>query len=169
MGKRKHEFLPRNHLAEYGDLDKSNWKDLRVNSNWKFIDPAIQGLLRLLNQSGFTTFSSCSGGHRRNLNQSNSDHEGGYISFFPPSGITYKLYFALRKKYRHFVFDVVTNTRNGSKWVESTELDWQLQRNRASKRAYYYEIFEDMAKIVRGLKPTEKSLLFSQLAKHYNS
>src|SRR2546425_9249728 len=106
----KHGFLPRNHSAEYGNDDESNWKNLNVKSNWKSFDPAIQELLRVLYDRGFTTFSSCSGGHKCNLHIHGVEHEGGYVGFFPASGIAYKLYFALRKKYRHFEFDALTRT-----------------------------------------------------------
>ena|SRR2546428_4752361 len=165
----KQEFLPRNHPAEYGNLDISNWKDLRLERNRKRIDSAIQNLIQVLNDRGFRTFSSCSGGHKRNLNYSEADHEPGYVGFSPASGIAYKLYFALRNKYRHFEFDALTRAtkKRGSEWVEVTQLDWQLERTRTSKRVYYYELFEDMLSIVERFKPTSKGLRFSEMSKMF--
>jgi hypothetical protein len=127
MRKDNHEFLPRRHPAKYGTRDKSNWKDLRRKSSWNNIDPAIASLIRLLNARGFKTFSSCSGGHKRNLNHPEVDHDEGYIAFFPSTELIYNLYYALRKKHKEFELKasaVSAWEKEGSKWLETSEFRW---------------------------------------------
>lgn len=158
MRKAFHEFLPRNHSSKYGVLDKSNWKDLRVRANWKRIDPAIIPLLRSLNEHGFRTFSSCSGGHKRNLNYPDVDHEAGYVCFFPTSKIAYNLYSIVKNKHRRFDFTASTEViweRRGSKRLESTKLGWQLQ-SRDSRRKYYYALFDDMMAQIEKMARSDK-------------
>jgi len=164
LRKQEHKFLRRNHPAKYGTLEQSNWKDLRVKANWKRIDTEIKPLLRVLNDNGFRTFSSCSGGHKRNMNRSNPEHEPGYICFFPVSSIVYYLYSAVKQKFRHFQFAATTETvweKGGTKWIESSKFRWELKWNLPSKREYYYELFDEMLSVVRsarkgGVSPLEK-------------
>jgi hypothetical protein len=167
----KHEFLPRSHPAKYGRLDKSNWKDLRVRRSWKLIDPAIRELIRVLNARGFKTFSSCSGGHRRNLHYRDIEHEGGYICFFPPSRLAFKWYFDLRSKQKAFEFHVRVTTmeERNLKRLESTQFEWQLGYGEISKRDLYRKLFDDMASIANELKPSSSELQFSELSKQYGS
>jgi hypothetical protein len=154
MRKEYNEFLPRRHPAKYGTRDKSNWKDLRHKSNWKKIDLAITPLIQLLNARGFKTFSSCSGGHKRNLNHPEVNHERGYVAFFPATGLVYNLYYALRKKHKEFELTASTVSaweKEGSKWLETSEFRWQLKWNELSRRVNYYRFFDDTTSVVKTL------------------
>jgi hypothetical protein len=145
------EFLPRAHSAAYGDLDKANWKDLRIRRNWNFIDPAIRPVIKVLNEHGYKTFSCCSGGHKRNLHRPYVDHEAGYIGFYPASNIAYKLYSELRNRQKRFELDVRTRTisRTGTRGrIETTDFGWLLATGETSKRIYYFGLFEDLISII---------------------
>jgi len=160
-----HEFLPRNHSVDYGHLDKSNWKDLDVEANLERLDPAIQPLLSLLREKGFTTFSSCSGGHSRDMRTRDglSRHGEGYVAFSPPSRIVFKLFFALQEKDRRFDFHArvtVENEDQSSEQTVDSQLRWQLKHRYIAKRKYYDELFKDMMQIVEKLNSaSEKDAL----------
>jgi hypothetical protein len=150
----KHEFLPREHSEDYGNLDESNWKDLTVKRHMRRVDPAIQELISFLNEKGFTTFSSCSGGHWRDMRK--RKHEEGYVAFSPPSRVAFKLYFALQGRNRRFDFRAAIVINNEDRSIEQTvdsELRSQLKDRYSSKRRYYFELFADITKLVKKLKP----------------
>lgn len=152
MRKEYHEFLPRRHPAKYGTRDKSNWKNLRLKSSWKNIDPAIVPLIQVLNARGFKTFSSCSGGHKRNLNHPDVDHDQGYVAFFPSTGLVYNLYNALRKEHKEFELTasvVSAWEKEGSKWLETSEFRWRLKWDMLSRREYYNRFIDDVISAVR--------------------
>src|SRR2546422_8992318 len=88
------EFLPRAHSKRLGELDASNWKNLKVGKNASRVDPAIREIVSSLNDKGYKTFSSCSGGHIANLRRSFDRHESWYIAFSPPSRSPFALYLA---------------------------------------------------------------------------
>jgi hypothetical protein len=161
MPRCRHEFLPRNHSEDYGHWNASNWKDLKVESNLKLIDPAIQELITLLNRKGFTTSSSCSGGHQRDMRtrEGPSRHLPGYVCFSPPSRIVFRLYFAFQKSRRLFDFKAHLRVDNEDLTNEQTvdsQLEWQLKHRYCSRRKYYDELFSDMAEIAEKLKPSEE-------------
>ncbi len=142
----------------------SNWKDLRLKRNWNLVDPAIRGLVQLLNRAGFTTFSTCSGGHGSDMTAENVEHYQGYLTFSPPSRVVFKLYFALQEKNRRFQFGALAGVNNegaSSRQTVCSKLEWQLEPHFSSKLRYYSELFEEMTRIVQGLKPSsgEDSLL----------
>ncbi len=152
----KLEFLQRAHSEKYGDSDMSNWKDLRLKRNWNFVDPGIRSLVRLLNRIGFTTFSSCSGGHESDRTAEDAEHYRGYLTFSPPSRIVFKLYLALQKENRRFEFGALAGVNNegaSSRQTVYSKLEWQLEAYYSSKLWYYSELFEDMTRIVQELKP----------------
>jgi len=131
---------------------------LRVKANWKRIDMEIKPLLKVLNDRGFRTFSSCSGGHKRNMNRSDPEHEPGYVCFFPASWIVYRLYSALKRKFRHFQFAATIETvweKGGTKWMESSKFCWELKWNLPSKREYYHELFDEMLSVARSASKGE--------------
>src|SRR5437870_12880665 len=99
------EFLRRAHSRRLGELDVSNWKDLKMGRNASRIDPAIREIVSSLNDKGYKTFSSCSGGHRAILRRRFDRHESGYIAFSPPSRIPFALYLALRQTDQDFECD----------------------------------------------------------------
>src|SRR5436309_1437372 len=92
----KGEFLPRAHSRRLGELDRSNWKVLESESDFGRIDPGIREIVAMLNEKGYTTFSSCSGGHQTNPRWRINRHESGYLAFSPPSNAGSNLSFALR-------------------------------------------------------------------------
>src|SRR5690242_17849828 len=98
------EFLPRSHSKRLGELERSNWKVLEDEADLGRIDPAIRDIISLLNEKGYRTFSSCSGGHKTNPRWRVNRHESGYIAFSPPSNIAFTLYLALRNN-RNFAVE----------------------------------------------------------------
>jgi hypothetical protein len=148
------EFLPRAHSRRLGELERSNWKSLETESDLGRIDPAIRDIISLLNQKGYTTFSSCSGGHKTNPRWRVNRHESGYIAFSPPSNVAFTLYFALRKKNRDFAFEAQTVVDNGDGGVRETicsRIYWQLSDQRKPKLQYYDRLFSQMKTIITSL------------------
>ena len=95
-----------------------------------------------------------------------SRHEKGYIAFSPPSQIAFALYFTLHKSRRFFDFDAFVGVRNEDESIEQTvdsQFGWQLKHNYFSKRRYYVDLFAEMVKIIKRLKPVrgEETLLRS--------
>ena len=148
------EFLPRAHSKRLGELDVSNWKDLRVRTNASRIDPAIREIVSSLNGKGYKTFSSCSGGHRANLRRRYDRHESGYIAFSPPSRIPFDIYLALRNRNHNFMFEAeaVIHDGNGDRReTVYTQLDWQLVDERKHLPVYYEKLFLEMRRIIERL------------------
>ena len=145
------EFLPRAHSKRLGELDASNWKDLERGRNASRIDPAIREIVSSLNNKGYKTFSSCSGGHRANLRRRFDRHESGYIAFSPPSRIPFALYLALRERNQDFMFEAeaVVHDGNGDRRETIyTQLDWQLVDQRKHRLEYYKKLFLEMKGII---------------------
>ena len=145
------DFLPRAHSKRLGELDVSNWKDLRVRTNASRIDPAIREIVSSLNGKGYKTFSSCSGGHRANLRRRYDRHESGYIAFSPPSRIPFDIYLALRSRNHNFMFEAeaVIHDGNGDRReTVYTQLDWQLVDQNTHRREYYEKLFVEMKRII---------------------
>ena len=158
MTRHRHEFLPRSHSEKYGGMDESNWKDLSVKRNLSRIDPAIQDLVTLLNNRGYQTFSSCSGGHQT-IMRGTAHHWQGFLTFSPPSRVVFKIYFALQKNRRRFDLDAFSGVQNEDDPSEQTvysELSWQLKDRYTSKAEYYFELFREMSRIVQGLRPRKR-------------
>jgi hypothetical protein len=148
------DFLPRAHSRRLGELERSNWKSLETESDLGRIDPAIRDIILLLNRKGYTTFSSCSGGHKTNPRWRVNRHESGYIAFSPPSNVAFKLYFALRRKNRDFAFEAQTVVDNGDGGVRETicsRIYWQLSDQRKPKLQYYDKLFSQMKLVIAGL------------------
>jgi hypothetical protein len=144
-------FLPRAHSKKLGELDASNWKDLGTGRNASRIDPAIREIVSSLNDKGYKTFSSCSGGHKANLRRRFDRHESGYIAFSPPSRIPFTLYFALRERNQDFMFEAeaVIHDGNGDRRETIyTQLDWQLVDQRRHRLEYYEKLFGEMKRII---------------------
>lgn len=142
-----HEFLPRAHSKRLGELDASNWKNLESGKNISRIDPAIRGIVSSLNDKGYKTFSSCSGGHWANLRRRFDRHESGYIAFSPPSRVPFALYLALREKNQDFMFEAeaVIHDGNGDRRETIyTQLDWQLLDQRKPNLRYYENLFSEI-------------------------
>src|SRR5438552_18210877 len=98
----KGEFLPRAHSRRLGELDRANWKVLESESDCGRIDPRIREIVAMLNEKGYTTFSSCSGGHQTNPRCRVNRQESGYVAVSPRCSVAFTLYFALRRKYWSF-------------------------------------------------------------------
>jgi hypothetical protein len=150
------EFLPRAHSRRLGELDSSNWKILAEEQDFGRIDPAIRELVSMLNQKGYTTFSSCSGGHKVNPRWRVNRHESGYIAFSPPSRVAFSLYVALRKKNRDFEFEaqaVVDNGDGGDRETVCTRFYWQLSDDRKPRLEYYRRFFGQMKNVISRLPP----------------
>ncbi len=151
------EFLPRAHSERLGQLDESNWRKLDSKSSFDRIDPAIRDIVSLLNEKGYTTFSSCSGGHKTDLRKKIDRHESGYLAFSPPSRGPFILYLALRGKNRDFGFEVEAalddGNGGGSRWeVLCTRLYWRLLDKKSHRVEYYTNLFAEMKRII-GLLP----------------
>jgi hypothetical protein len=134
-----------------GELDASNWKNLKVGKNASRVDPAIREIVSSLNDKGYKTFSCCSGGHRANLRRRFDRHESGYIAFSPPSRIPFALYLALREKNQDFMFEAeaVIHDGNGDRRETMyTQLDWQLVDQRKHRLEYYEKLFLEMKRII---------------------
>ncbi len=162
------EFLPRAHSKRLGELDASNWKDLGVKGNTSRVDPAIREIVSSLNQKGYVTFSSCSGGHKANLRRRFDRHESGYIAFSPPSRIPFELYLALKGRNRDFMFEAeaVIHDGNGDRReTVYTQLDWQLVDQRKPRREYYEKLFLQMTHIIQQLpgKPVDQKEVLTGL------
>jgi hypothetical protein len=141
------EFLRRAHSKRLGELDASNWKDLEAGRNISRVDPTIRDIVSSLNEKGYKTFSSCSGGHQANLRRRFDRHESGYIAFSPPSRIPFILYLALREKNQDFMFEAeaVIHDGNGDRRETIyTQLDWQLLDERKPKLRYYENLFSEI-------------------------
>jgi Methyltransferase TYW3 len=152
----KGEFLPRAHSRRLGELERSNWKILRSESDFGRIDPAIRDIVSMLNQKGYTTFSSCSGGHITNPRWRVNRHESGYLAFSPPSNIAFTLYFALRKHNRDFAFEaqaVVDNGDGGDRETICTRFYWQLSDQKKPRQKYYTKLFTQMKRTIGDLPP----------------
>jgi hypothetical protein len=152
--------LPRAHSRRLGELDASNWKDLASERNALRVDPAIRKIVSALNEKGYRTFSSCSGGHTANLRRRFDRHESGYIAFSPPSRIPFALYLALRNKNRDFMLEAeaVIHDGNGDRReTVYTQLDWQLADQRTHRLEYYEKLFLGMKRIIDALpeKPVD--------------
>ena len=150
----KGEFLPRAHSEKWGDFDDSNWKNLELDHNVRRIDPAIRDLILFLNEKGYTTFSSCSGGHPMNPRKRIDRHERGYISFSPPSRVAFALYTALHKRNRNFGLeaDAIVEDWNGDgREAVYTQLNWRLKDDRDPRRKYYSRLFSQMQKVLASL------------------
>ncbi len=148
------EFLPRAHSKKLGELDASNWKNLKVGRNTSRVDPAIREIISSLNDKGYKTFSSCSGGHGANLRRRFDRHESGYIAFSPPSRIPFALYLALRGRNQDFMFEAeaVIHDGNGDRRETMyTQLDWQLLDQRKHRLEYYEKLFLEMKRIINRL------------------
>ena len=150
------EFLPRAHSKRLGELERSNWKVLEVEKDFGRIDPAIREIVSLLNDKGYRTFSSCSGGHRTNPRWKVNRHESGYIAFSPPSNVAFSLYMALRKKNTDFAIEaqvVVDNGDGGDRETLCSRLYWQLSDDRKPKMAYYSRLFSQMKETILHFPP----------------
>jgi hypothetical protein len=137
-----------------GELDASNWKNLEIGRNALRIDPAIRNIVSTLNERGYRTFSSCSGGHRANHRRRFDRHESGYIAFSPPSRIPFTLYVALRGRNQDFMFEAeaVIHDGNGDRReTVYTQLDWQLVDQLKHRREYYENLFREMKQIIDDL------------------
>jgi len=144
------EFLSRAHSKRLGELERSNWKIIETETDLGRIDPAIRDIISLLNEKGYRTFSSCSGGHKTNPRWRVNRHESGYIAFSPPSNIAFTLYLALRTN-RNFAVEaqaVVDNGEGGDRETICTRLYWQLSDNRKPKQVYYQKLFSQMREII---------------------
>lgn len=153
------EFLPRAHSRRLGELERSNWKALESDSDFGRIDPAIRHIISLLNQKGYKTFSSCSGGHRTNTRWRVNRHESGYIAFSPPSNVVFTLYFALRKKNRDFAFEaqtVVDNGDGGDRETICSRFYWQLSDSKKPRLRYYKRLFTQIESIIENLHETPR-------------
>ena len=138
----------------------SNWKNLEMERNALKIDPAIRGIVSILNKKGYKTFSSCSGGHRANLRRKFDRHESGYIAFSPPSRIPFSLYLALRDRNHDFMIEaeaVVHDANGDRRETIYTQLDWQLADQRKHRLEYYQDLFDEMKRLVNPLpsRPTD--------------
>jgi hypothetical protein len=143
----KGEFLPRAHSRRLGELERSNWKILESESDFGRIDPGIREIISILNEKGYRTFSSCSGGHQTNPRWRINRHESGYLAFSPPSHVAFTLYFALRKKNKDFAFEaqaVVDNGDGGDRETICTRFYWQLSDDKKPKMEYYKKLFNQM-------------------------
>ena len=148
------EFLPRAHSRRLGELERSNWKSLETESDFGRIDPAIRDIISLLNRKGYTTFSSCSGGHKTNPRWRVNRHESGYIAFSPPSNVAFTLYFGLRRRNRDFAFEAQTVVDNGDGGFRETicsRVYWHLSDQRKPKLQYYDKLFSQMRSIIAAL------------------
>ena len=148
------EFLPRAHSRRLGELDSSNWKILARESDFGRIDPAIRELVSVLNQKGYKTFSSCSGGHKVNPRWRVNRHESGYIAFSPPSRMAFTLYLMLSRKNRDFEFEaqaVVDNGDGGDRETVCTRFYWQLSDDRKPRLEYYRKLFAQMKNVITHL------------------
>jgi hypothetical protein len=169
------EFLPRAHSKRLGQLDISNWKDLEARNNASRVDPAIRPIVSLLNEKGYKTFSSCSGGHRANLRRRYDRHESGYIAFSPPSRIPFLLYVALREKNQDFMFEAeaVIHDGNGDRRETLyTQLDWQLMDQRKPRLEYYKNFFNELKRIIESLpeqSSDHKDVLKGLLGRRHSS
>jgi len=165
------EFLPRAHSKRLGELDASNWKNLKVGKNASRVDPAIREIVSSLKDKGYRTFSSCSGGHRANLRLRFDRHESGYIAFSPPSRIPFALYLALREGNHDFMFEAeaVIHDGNGDRRETMyTQLDWQLVDQRKHRLEYYQKLFLEMKRVINrfpGQPDDHKDVLTSLLGK----
>ena len=145
------EFLPRAHSKRLGELYASNWKDLETGRNLSRIDPAIREIVSALNDKGYKTFSSCSGGHGANLRRRFDRHESGYIAFSPPSRIPFAIYLELRNRNRDFMFEAeaVIHDGNGDRRETIyTQLDWQLVDQRKHRLECYEKLFDEIRRII---------------------
>ncbi len=152
----KGEFLPRAHSRRLGELERSNWKILETERDFGRIDPAIRDIVSMLNQKGYRTFSSCSGGHKTNPRWRVNRHESGYLAFSPPSNVAFTLYFALRKSNRDFAFEaqaVVDNGDGGDRETICTRFYWQLSDEKRPKLEYYKRFFTQMKNAIDRLPP----------------
>jgi len=154
------EFLPRAHSRKLGELDVSNWKKLESKRNLARVDPAIREVVSLLNAKGYTTFSSCSGGHSANLRRRFDRHESGYLAFSPPSKVAFTLYDSLHRANLDFGFEaqaVVDNGAGTGMETICTRLYWQLLDEKPAKQQYYAALFRDLRQIIERLpsKPTD--------------
>lgn len=150
------DFLPRAHSRRLGQLDVSNWKNLASKHNLIRVDPAIREIISILNMKGYTTFSSCSGGHSSKLRRRFDRHESGYLAFSPPSKIAFTLYRALARKNRDFGFEAQAVIDDGDGWKTETlctRLYWQLRDERPAKREYYDRLFAQMKQVVMAMGP----------------
>lgn len=169
------EFLPRSHSKRLGELDMSNWKNLEVKSNALRIDPAIREIISILNEKGYRTFSSCSGGHKANLRRRFDRHESGYIAFSPPSRIPFSLYLALRGRNHDFMFEAeaVLHDANGDRRETIyTQLDWQLVDQRKHRLDYYDDLFDEMKRIINrfpGQSTDHREVMTGLLGKPHSS
>ncbi len=148
------EFLPRAHSRRLGELERSNWKSLRNERNYDRIDPAIREIVSLLNQKGYRTFSSCSGGHPTNPRWKVNRHESGYLAFSPPSNVAFALYLGLRKKNRDFTVEaqaVIDDGDGGDRETVCTRFYWQLSDRKKHKVEHYRKLFSQMREIIEDL------------------
>ncbi len=139
-----------------GELERSNWKILESESDFGRIDPAIRDIVSMLNQKGYTTFSSCSGGHVTNPRWRVNRHESGYLAFSPPSNVAFTLYFSLRKANRDFAFEaqaVVDNGDGGDRETICTRFYWQLSDEKKPKLQYYKRLFTQLKETIDRLPP----------------
>jgi hypothetical protein len=164
----KAEFLPRAHSRRLGELERSNWKSLQSESDFGRIDPAIRDIVSALNQKGYTTFSSCSGGHKTNLRWRVNRHESGYIAFSPPSNVVFTLYFSLRRKNRDFAFEAQTVADNGDGGYRETictRFYWQLFDDKRPKLEHYRRLFRQISNVIDHLPqaPTDGKTMLKVL------
>ena len=146
--------MPRAHSRKLGELDVSNWKKLESKRNLARVDPAIREIVSLLNTKGYTTFSSCSGGHSANLRRRFDRHESGYLAFSPPSRIAFKLYGSLHRVNRDFGFEaqaVIDDGAGTRMETICTRLYWQLLDERPAKQEYYTVLFRDLRQVIERL------------------
>ena len=121
-----------------------------MEHNVSRIDPAIRGIVLLLNKKGYGTFSSCSGGHRADPRWKTDRHLSGYLAFSPPSRLAFTLYLELSKRNRDFGFEAQAVMDNDETERETvcTRLYWQLLDQRKARFEYYTKLFSQMKSII---------------------
>jgi hypothetical protein len=147
-------FLPRAHSEAFGWLDKSNWKDVSKDRNLKRVDPMLRDVIQLLNRKGYTTYSSCSGGHASNQRRRHQRHIEGYIAFSHATRAVVELYFLLQGRVEPFQLSTqigMLDEDNGDDQTVFSEIRWQLHDTKRHRNQYYEDFFKNLKDAVEKL------------------
>jgi hypothetical protein len=114
----------------------------------------LRNIILLLNRKGYTTYSSCSGGHTSNQRRRHQRHIEGYIAFSHATRAVVELYFLLQGRVEPFQLSTqigMLDEDNGDDQTVFSEIRWQLHDTKRHQNQYYEDFFANLKEAVEKL------------------